>query len=69
MPCLLVGHVTKDGNLAGPMTLEHLVDVVLELQAGNGNERLLRCTTKNRFGPTNKVGRFTITSKGLVPIR
>jgi len=67
----LIGHVTGDGDVAGPKTIEHDVDVVLELSQGSeleGNERLLRCPGKNRFGPTNVVGRFELTSKGLVPI-
>jgi DNA repair protein RadA/Sms len=68
---ILIGHVTNDGGLAGPKTLKHLVDVVLELESGaalDGNERILRCVGKNRFGPSNVVGRFAQTSMGLVPI-
>ena len=67
----LIGHVTGDGDVAGPKTIEHDVDVVLELSQGaklDGNERLLRCPGKNRFGPTNVVGRFELTSKGFVSI-
>lgn len=67
----IIGHVTNDGVLAGPKTLKHLVDVVLDLEAGaglGGNERILRSAGKNRFGPTNVVGRFELTPGGLVPI-
>jgi DNA repair protein RadA/Sms len=63
--CVVIGHVTKDGSLGGPLTLAHIVDVVLELEASAGDERLLRCASKNRFGPTNLVGRFTVTAAGL----
>ncbi len=68
---LIIGHVTNDGALAGPKTLKHLVDVVLEMEAGGrfeGNERIVRCSVKNRFGPSNLVGCFEITSKGLIPV-
>ena len=67
----LIGHVTGDGDVAGPKTIEHDVDVVLELSQGakfEGNERLLRCPGKNRFGPTNVVGSFELTAKGFVPV-
>ena len=67
----LIGHVTNDGDVAGPKTIEHDVDVVLELLQGEkfeGNERLLRCSGKNRFGATNVVGRFELTAKGFVPV-
>lgn len=101
----IIGHVTGDGDIAGPKTLEHDVDVVLELSPGGGaddpwamlkklsseqpdltiaealrmaealsadtgvgNERILRCPSKNRFGPTNVTGRFHLTAKGFVPI-
>jgi DNA repair protein RadA/Sms len=63
---IMVGHVTNDGQLAGPRTLSHDVDVVLELEVGNGNERILRAP-KNRKGPTDVVGRFMMTATGLVP--
>jgi predicted ATP-dependent serine protease len=102
----IIGHVTGDGDVAGPKTLEHDVDVVLELSAGAaegddswaklkrlsseqpdlsiaealriveevsagaglGNERILRCPLKNRFGATNVLGRFELTNKGFVPV-
>jgi DNA repair protein RadA/Sms len=67
----LIGHVTGDGDIAGPKTIEHDVDVVLELDQGpkfEGNERILRCPSKNRFGPTNVVGHFQLTARGFVPV-
>lgn len=61
----LIGHITKDGIIAGPKLLEHMVDVVLQFE---GDEhygyRILR-TLKNRFGPTNELGIFEMTSSGL----
>jgi DNA repair protein RadA/Sms len=65
VPVVLVGHVTKDGSLAGPRTLEHLVDVVLLLEGDRyGALRLLR-TAKNRFGSTEEVGVLEMTGEGL----
>jgi len=67
----IIGHVTGDGDIAGPKTIEHDVDVVLELSQGTkfeGNERVLRCSGKNRFGPTNVAGYFELTPTGLVPV-
>jgi DNA repair protein RadA/Sms len=65
VPVVLVGHVTKDGSLAGPRTLEHLVDVVLMLEGDRyGALRLLRAV-KNRFGSTEEVGVLEMTSAGL----
>ena len=67
----LIGHVTGDGDIAGPKTIEHDVDVVLEMSQGpkfDGNERVLACGNKNRFGATNVVGRFELTAKGFVSV-
>jgi DNA repair protein RadA/Sms len=65
VPVVLVGHVTKDGSLAGPKTLEHLVDVVMLLEGDRyGSLRLLRAT-KNRFGSTEEVGVLEMTGAGL----
>lgn len=62
---ILVGHVTKDGSLAGPRVLEHMVDTVLYFEGDRlGNLRLLR-SSKNRFGSTNEIGVFEMTSGGL----
>jgi DNA repair protein RadA/Sms len=64
-PVILVGHVTKDGSLAGPRTLEHLVDAVLSLEGDRyGPLRLLRAA-KNRFGSTEEVGVLEMTGDGL----
>lgn len=69
IPIILIGHVTKDGHVAGPKTLEHLVDTVLYLEGDRYHTfRILR-TVKNRFGPTNEVGVFEMTSKGLHPVK
>jgi DNA repair protein RadA/Sms len=67
----LVGHVTSAGDVAGPRTVEHDVDAVLELKQGklyDGRERILRCPDKNRFGVTGRVGHFKLTGRGLVSI-
>lgn len=62
---ILVGHVTKEGNMAGPRTLEHLVDVVLYLEGERyHNTRILR-GVKNRFGAVDEIGVFEMTQKGL----
>ncbi len=61
----IVGHVTKEGDIAGPKLLEHMVDTVLYFEGEkNGNLRILR-TTKNRFGPTDEVGIFKMSDVGL----
>jgi DNA repair protein RadA/Sms len=65
---ILIGHVTKDGALAGPRALEHMVDVVLSLEGEDSRpQRLLRCT-KNRFGSIQEVGVFRMTGEGLSPV-
>jgi DNA repair protein RadA/Sms len=65
IPTILVGHVTKDGTLAGPKTLEHIVDVVLTLEGERfSGLRLLR-SSKNRFGSTEEVGVFEMAADGL----
>ncbi len=66
---LLIGHVNKDGNLAGPRHLEHMVDAVLELTGERTQGfRLLRAQ-KNRFGSTSEVGLFELTGSGLVEVQ
>jgi DNA repair protein RadA/Sms len=65
---VLVGHVTKDGSVAGPRVLEHLVDVVLAFEGDRGHPfRLLRAS-KNRFGSTQEVGVFSMTDAGLAGV-
>jgi len=67
-PLFLVGHVTKDGSIAGPKTLEHIVDTVLYFEGDRHHAfRLLRAV-KNRFGPTNEVGVFQMTRAGLAEV-
>ena len=64
-PIVLVGHVTKQGVVAGPKVLEHIVDTVLYLEGDNQHLfRILR-TTKNRFGPVSEVGIFEMVEKGM----
>jgi len=65
----IVGHVTKEGDIAGPKLLEHMVDTVLYFEGEkNGDLRILR-TSKNRFGPTDEVGVFKMEEKGLREIK
>ena len=65
---ILVGHVTKEGSIAGPKILEHVVDVVLQLEGDRyGGFKVLR-PVKNRFGSTNEAGIFEMTDSGLKPI-
>jgi DNA repair protein RadA/Sms len=65
---VLVGHVTKEGSIAGPKLLEHLVDVVLNLEGDRyGGFKVLR-SIKNRYGSTAEVGIFDMTDKGLIPV-
>jgi DNA repair protein RadA/Sms len=61
----LVGHVTKEGNLAGPRVLEHMVDTVLYFEGEAGSQFRLIRTIKNRFGAVNELGVFAMTEKGL----
>jgi DNA repair protein RadA/Sms len=68
LPVFLVGHVTKEGNIAGPRVLEHIVDTVLYLEGDRFNTfRLLRAQ-KNRFGSTNEVGVFEMVEGGMVEV-
>ena len=65
---IIIGHVTKDGNIAGPRVLEHMVDVVLYLEGERYfSYRILR-GVKNRFGSTNEIGMFEMQNKGLIEI-
>jgi len=66
MACVLVGHVTKDGGIAGPRTLEHLVDVVLSFEGDRHARLRMVRAVKNRFGPTDEVGCFDLGEGGLV---
>lgn len=65
IPVILIGHITKEGSIAGPKILEHIVDVVLQFEGDNrGAYRLLR-SIKNRFGSTSELAVFEMTGKGL----
>jgi DNA repair protein RadA/Sms len=65
VPLFIIGHVTKDGAIAGPKVLEHIVDTVLYFEGDKGNPfRILRAV-KNRFGPTNEIGVFEMQETGL----
>ena len=65
IPVLLVGHVTKDGNVAGPRVLEHLVDVVLNFEGDRQSSLRMLRGIKNRFGATDEVGCFEQTAEGI----
>jgi DNA repair protein RadA/Sms len=68
VPLFLAGHVTKDGNIAGPRVLEHMVDVVLYMDGDEmGSYRILRCT-KNRFGSTNDIALLEMRGDGLAEV-
>ncbi len=66
-PLVLVGHVTKDGTLAGPKVLEHLVDTVLAFEGDRHHHHRLLRALKNRFGAAFELGVFAMTERGLVP--
>ncbi|MBJ7599373.1 MAG: DNA repair protein RadA [Candidatus Nephthysia bennettiae] len=69
VPIFLVGHVTKEGAIAGPRVLEHMVDTVLYLEGERGQEvRILRAT-KNRFGSTEEIGLFAMTEQGMEELK
>lgn len=67
-PVFLTGHVTKEGSIAGPKTLEHIVDTVLYFEGDrHHNHRIIRAA-KNRFGAANEIGVFEMTNAGLIPV-
>lgn len=66
IPAVLVGHVTKDGSVAGPRTLEHLVDVVCQFEGERHSRLRMVRATKNRYGPTDEVGCFDLSDRGIV---
>ena len=69
VPVVLVGHVTKDGEMAGPKVLEHMVDAVLELTGDRYYDLRLLRTQKNRFGATDEVGVFRMVESGLEEVK
>jgi len=68
LPMFLVGHVTKEGNIAGPRVLEHMVDCVLYLEGDRFHQYRLLRGVKNRFGSTNEVGVFEMRGEGMVEV-
>jgi DNA repair protein RadA/Sms len=68
LPVLLVGHVTKDGTIAGPRLLEHLVDVVCQFEGDRQTSLRFVRSLKNRFGPTDEVGCFEMTGDGIAEV-
>ncbi|HLD28539.1 MAG TPA: DNA repair protein RadA [Patescibacteria group bacterium] len=69
IPIIIIGHVTKEGYVAGPKTLEHLVDTVLYLESDNKNFYKILRSVKNRFGSTGEIGVFEMTGFGLAEIK
>ncbi|HPC85630.1 MAG TPA: DNA repair protein RadA [Smithellaceae bacterium] len=65
VPLFLVGHVTKDGSIAGPKVLEHMVDTVLYFEGDSGHAYRIVRSMKNRFGPANEIGVFEMRDRGL----
>jgi len=68
IPIFVVGHITKDGSLAGPKVLEHMVDVVLHFEGDRNHVYRLLRTVKNRFGSTHEIGIYEMLSIGLRPV-
>ncbi len=65
---LLVGHVTKDGQIAGPKVIEHMVDTVLYFEGDRGHQYRILRAVKNRFGPTDEIGVFEMSDMGLAEV-
>ncbi|MEW6214880.1 MAG: DNA repair protein RadA [Nitrospirota bacterium] len=68
IPVFLVGHVTKEGAIAGPRVLEHIVDTVLYFEGDRGHSYRILRTVKNRFGSTNEIGVFEMSDSGLIEV-
>jgi DNA repair protein RadA/Sms len=68
LPVLLIGHVTKDGSVAGPRTLEHMADAVLYLEGEARHGYRILSAAKNRFGSTNEIGVFEMRGDGLIEV-
>ena len=66
MVIIIIGHVTKEGTIAGPKMLEHMVDTVLYLEGDDRYEHRILRSAKNRFGATNEVGIFQMNEKGCL---
>ncbi len=63
--CFIVGHITKEGSIAGPKVLEHMVDTVIYFEGDQSNQYRILRSVKNRFGSTNEIGIFEINGKGM----
>jgi DNA repair protein RadA/Sms len=68
VPVFVIGHITKDGSIAGPKALEHIVDTVLYFEGPRQHPHRIVRTIKNRFGPANELGIFEMLSSGLKPV-
>nr|HQU27553.1 DNA repair protein RadA [Nitrospirales bacterium] len=68
IPVFIIGHVTKEGVIAGPRLLEHIVDTVLYFEGDKGQSYRILRAVKNRFGPTNEIGVFEMRDEGLVEV-
>lgn len=68
VPVILVGHITKDGQIAGPKILEHMVDTVLNFEGDRNHVYRILRSQKNRFGATDEIGIYEMVSKGIIPI-
>ena len=68
VPIFLAGHITKEGTIAGPKTLEHIVDTVLYFEGPRQHPHRIVRTIKNRFGPANELGIFEMAGSGLRPV-
>ena len=69
IPIIIIGHVTKDGNIAGPKMLEHMVDAVLYFEAEKYYQFKILRAVKNRFGSTNEIGIFEMTNEGIKEVK
>ncbi len=67
-PVIIIAHITKSGQIAGPKLVEHLVDVVLYFEGNNETDLRILRSVKNRFGPTNEIGVFEMREKGLLEV-
>jgi DNA repair protein RadA/Sms len=68
VPVFIIGHVTKEGVIAGPRLLEHIVDTVLYFEGDKGQSYRILRAVKNRFGPTNEIGVFEMKDEGLIEV-
>ena len=69
IPIIIIGHITKDGNIAGPKVLEHMVDVVLNFEGDKNHQYRILRSKKNRFGSTSEIGIYEMFNKGLQVVK